>query len=296
MNCRSLIQSIGSPLWTGSSNHGEWHPTRAALGKLGLGARSCEVRFALKTGRTRIEQMSSAVQPNNGHSAVLPCPLPTWRPAVFFLNSLPIGTTRTPQKSSRSCRTMNVASAIDRSGGRYMVGALSFSPFLKIGPIPTPRYRLVSSRASLPSLLSLAPGRCARCSVASCHRAVAMPRALSASTMALFFPRLPPRFTALRLISFRRRRRMNDSNGTAAHGAVEVSRFLPGVWRLVVPRAVLCLLTNHLRDPFCRQQPACVLPSVSHGVSQSKMVSHPARPPCVQLASVAFAQSKPAPA
>jgi hypothetical protein len=38
--------------------------------------------------------------PHNGRSAVLPCPLPTWRPAVFFLNSLPIGTTRTPQKSS----------------------------------------------------------------------------------------------------------------------------------------------------------------------------------------------------
>src|SRR6266849_3573336 len=61
---------------------------------------------------------------NNGHSAVLHCPLPTWRPAVFFSNSLPIGTTRTPQKSSRSCRTMNVASfLID------LVGAEWWEPF-----------------------------------------------------------------------------------------------------------------------------------------------------------------------
>jgi hypothetical protein len=36
----------------------------------------------------------------------------------IFSNSLPIGTTRTPQKSSRSCRIMNVTSLFDRFGGR----------------------------------------------------------------------------------------------------------------------------------------------------------------------------------
>src|SRR5258706_8716842 len=33
---------------------------------------------------------------------------------------------------------MNVASVFDRFGGPYLVGALLFSPILKIGPIPTP--------------------------------------------------------------------------------------------------------------------------------------------------------------
>jgi hypothetical protein len=33
---------------------------------------------------------------------------------------------------------MNVASVFDRFGERYMAGALSFSPVLKIGPYPTP--------------------------------------------------------------------------------------------------------------------------------------------------------------
>jgi hypothetical protein len=89
---------------------------------------------------------------------------------------------------------------------------------------------------------------------------LAMPRAFSASAMALFFPRLRRRFTALRL-RFRgsriSSRPVNNYNRTAAHGPVEVSRLLPGVWRLVIPLAVLCLLPNHLQDPFCRQQPAC---------------------------------------
>jgi hypothetical protein len=83
-------------------------------------------RVQLRSGSKPEELELSNVfrcSPNNGHSAVLHCPLPTWRPAVFFSNSLPIGTTRTPQKSSRSCRTMNVASVLDRFGRRRMVGA-----------------------------------------------------------------------------------------------------------------------------------------------------------------------------
>ena len=60
-------------------------------------------------------------------------------------NSLPIGTTCRSAKSSNmwceSCRlsrTMIVVSVFDRFGGRCMVGALSFSSILKIGPIPAP--------------------------------------------------------------------------------------------------------------------------------------------------------------
>jgi hypothetical protein len=105
--------------------------------------------------------------------------------------------------------------------------------------------RPVSSRASLP-LASQPRTRTLR-TLLGCQlppRAVATPRSLSASAMALFFPQLRRRFTSLRLLSFRRHRRMHDSNGTAAHGPVKVSRFLPGVWRLVVPRAfVACFLT-----------------------------------------------------
>src|SRR5450631_4216669 len=41
---------------------------------------------------------------------------------------------------------------------------------------------------------------------------------------------------------------MHDSNGTAAHGPVKVSRFLPSVWWLVVPRAVLCLLPDRRKE------------------------------------------------
>jgi hypothetical protein len=64
----------------------------------------------------------------------------------------------------------------------------------------------------------------------------------------------------------------------------------------VIPLAVLCLLPNHLQDPFCRQQPACCPVSVSHGVFTVENGPSPARRPCVQLASVADAQSNPAPA
>jgi hypothetical protein len=76
----------------------------------------------------------------NGHSAVLHCPLPTWRPCVFFQTAR-IDTTRTPQQSSRSCRTMNVASLFDRFAGRYMVGAYHFHRFSKsaLYPPPPPR-------------------------------------------------------------------------------------------------------------------------------------------------------------
>jgi hypothetical protein len=57
--------------------------------------------------------------------------------------------------------------------------------------------------------------------------------------------------------------------GTTAHGAVEVSRLLPGVWRLVVPRAVPCLLSNHLRDPFVdsKQRQVAGLFTVSQNTS-----------------------------
>jgi hypothetical protein len=76
----------------------------------------------VKTGRTRIEQMSSAVHPITDFRR---CYLAHFL-AASRIFQMPIGTTRTPQKSSRSCRTMNVASVIDRSwralhGGRLIV-------------------------------------------------------------------------------------------------------------------------------------------------------------------------------
>jgi hypothetical protein len=55
----------------------------------------------------------------------------------YFSNSLPIGTTRTSAKIISFLQTTNVASLFDRFGGRYTVGALLFSPILKIGPSPT---------------------------------------------------------------------------------------------------------------------------------------------------------------
>jgi hypothetical protein len=82
---------------------------------------------------------------------VLHCPLPTWRPAVFFSNSLPIGTTRTPQKSSRSCRTMNGASLFDRFAGRYTVGAFWFSRFSK-SALYRPRHPLGSTLGLEPAI------------------------------------------------------------------------------------------------------------------------------------------------
>jgi hypothetical protein len=38
----------------------------------------------------------------------------------------------------QKCASMNLASVFAHLAGWYMVGALSFSPILKIGPIPTP--------------------------------------------------------------------------------------------------------------------------------------------------------------
>jgi hypothetical protein len=78
----------------------------------------------------------------------------------------------------------------------------------------------------------------------------------------LFFRRLRRRFAELRLLSFRKHRRMHDSNRTAAHGPVKVSRFLPGVWRLVPDSAVPSYFPNHLRDPFCLCEPGCHSPIV----------------------------------
>jgi hypothetical protein len=104
------------------------------------------------------------------------CPLPIWRPAVFFSNSLPIGTTRTPQKSSRSRRTMNAASLFDRLVGRYMIVVISFSLFPKIGPIPTPA---TPGSSGLFSMRRVAPQSAHECQLPP--PAVETPRELSAS-------------------------------------------------------------------------------------------------------------------
>ena len=181
---------------------------------------------------------------------------------------------------------MNVASLFDRLVGRYMIVALSFSPFPKIGPIPTPATR---GSSGLFSMRRVAPQSAQECQLPP--PAVETPRELSASAKG-FFRRRRRRFTALRLISFRKHRRMHDSNRTAAHGPVKVSRFLPGVWRLVPDSAVPSYFPNHLRDPFCRQQPACC-PAIgkSRGFHSRKWsLTRPG------AASVPDAQSKPAPA
>jgi hypothetical protein len=61
---------------------------------------------------------------------------------------------------------MNVASVFDRSGGRYLVGTLLFSPIPKIGPIPTP------PPLALPGL----DARCAPGARASVAEAIRLPR------------------------------------------------------------------------------------------------------------------------
>jgi hypothetical protein len=101
-----------------------------------------------------------------------------------------------------------------------MAGAFWFSPILRIGPIPTRATPGLNGQSSM--------------------------RRIAPHARALFLRRSQERFAALRLLSFRRRRGMNDSNGTAAHGAVEISRLLPSVWQLVIPRAVLRLFPNRL--------------------------------------------------
>ena len=87
---------------------------------------------------------SSAVRPLTDIRQCYIAHLPVSR---IFSNSLPIGTTRTPQKSSRSCRTMNVASLFDRFGGLWMVGAFWFLPILRIGPIPTRAVPWINARS-----------------------------------------------------------------------------------------------------------------------------------------------------
>jgi hypothetical protein len=52
---------------------------------------------------------------------------------------------------------MNVASVFDRSGGRYLVGTLLFSPIPKIGPIPTPPPLALPGPSMLDARLVLAP-------------------------------------------------------------------------------------------------------------------------------------------
>jgi hypothetical protein len=177
--------------------------------------------------------------------------------------------------------------SIDLLGGTWR-GAFEIKRFSKSAPYPpVPGSRPTPGRSSLvpparPSL-SLAPGRCARCSGASCYRALSRHRAsLARHRGGLFFRRSRRRFAALRL-RFRSSQisswPMNNCNGTAAHRAVEVPRLLPGVWRLVVPRAVFGLFPNHLQDPFCRQQPACC-PAIgkSRGYGRKWSLTRPAPP------------------
>src|SRR5258705_2616809 len=76
----------------------------------------------------------------------------------------------TSTSANHRCRT-NVASVFDRFGGCYMVGALAFSLFLKIGPIPSPgapRSTPGLEPGIAPSPPRLAPGRCACCSGTNC--------------------------------------------------------------------------------------------------------------------------------
>jgi hypothetical protein len=90
---------------------------------------------------------------NNGHSAGLHCPLPTKRPAVFFSNSLPIGTTRTPQNHlvlkqlevtiagfANNFTTKQLCIAAD--AGTHVSHARSFRRFLAVNQ----PYRLVHRR------------------------------------------------------------------------------------------------------------------------------------------------------
>jgi hypothetical protein len=112
--------------------------------------------------------------PDNGHSAVTT--LPTANLAASRIFQMPIGKTRTPQKSSRSWRTMNATSLFDRLVGRYMIVALSFSPFPKIGPIPTPA---TPGLSGLFSMRRVAPQSAHECQLPP--PAVETPRELSAS-------------------------------------------------------------------------------------------------------------------
>ena len=146
-----------------------------------------------------------------------------------------------------------------------MVGAFWFLPILKIGPIPTRATPWISARAEpgterfgSASGQDVAHVAWVPAATACCRNTTRVER----FSEGLFFRRCRRRFTALRLISFRKHRRMHDSNRTAAHGPVKVSRFLPGVWRLVPDSAVPSYFPNHLRDPFCLCEPGCHSPIV----------------------------------
>jgi hypothetical protein len=149
------------------------------------------------------------------------------------------------------------------------------------GSRPTPgRSSLDPTRSSLAQPRARTLRTLLGCQLLS--RTVAAPRQFSASSRGLFFRRSRRRFAALRL-RFRSSQisswPMNNCNGTGAHRAVEVPRLLPGVWRLVIPRAVFGLFPNHLQDPFCRQQPACC-PAIgkSRGYGRKWSLTRPAPP------------------
>jgi hypothetical protein len=147
-------------------------------------------------GRTRSEHMSSAVHPITDiwQCHLASCkpgwPTETARPIAAALLSI---TAQVPCDGSptrrrlgstisdhglQNCARMNVASALARLTGRYLAAALSFSPILKIGPIPTPAPP-GSTPALEPGIAPLASQPRARalrsCSDTSCHRAL-LPR------------------------------------------------------------------------------------------------------------------------
>jgi hypothetical protein len=127
------------------------------------------VSDGVKTGRTRMEQMSSAVHqmtnigscflagsepgPHLNRLSKRQCPRATkrcrppsstkstmciWQSAVSWISHPPPAGSTISEHGLQNCARMNVASVFDRLVGRYVVGALSFSLFLKIGPVPTP--------------------------------------------------------------------------------------------------------------------------------------------------------------
>jgi hypothetical protein len=129
-----------------------------------------------------------------------------------------------------------------------MVEALSFSPLLKAGRLPTPSPRVYAGAAQAHA--RCAPHLAARSSMffswtgAGCRCAPWQHTRRVRQRTALLCP-LRRRFSELRLISFRRCREVNDSYETTAHGPVKGSRFLPGVWRLVIEAAIIVPLPKH---------------------------------------------------